>query len=137
MAKVSSQQKNFQDAVDEQERNVKKLADKLLGQFEDSRMKNDSSMKEQRETVRKELAQFKSELVKELEQFKAQMTKGLTPNTKPLDDKIKALEELLKKAPAKAPSKAQPVEKDNRALYIAIAAAVLAAVNTALFFVKH
>lgn len=95
--KVASQQRLLQDAINNQEKNLSKITDKFLAEFEQARVRMEASNKGALETSHKELEQFRQSLNKELDQHRAQINKNVIPLTKTFDEKLKALQEISKK----------------------------------------
>ncbi|MBI4533253.1 MAG: hypothetical protein HY711_04830, partial [Candidatus Melainabacteria bacterium] len=103
-AKITGQQRLFQESVAAQERSFAKLTDKLACQLEETRSKWEANMKAAQIASKSELTEFKSQLSKELEQFRAHVNKNIIPLSKALDEKIQSIEQLSK-SPTKEPLK--------------------------------
>jgi hypothetical protein len=126
--KVSSQQRLLQEAIANQEKNLSKITDKFLAEFEQARVRQEASNKSALEISHKELEQFRQALNKELDQHRAQINKNVIPLSKTFDEKLKALQEVSKQG---GESIKPVITRSTGAIVVAviIAAAIVAGVQ--------
>lgn len=106
--KISAQQRAFQEAVAAQEKAFNKLSDNYLSQFENSRMKLESTAKNVQQATKNELEEFHKILAKELEQYRSHVNKAVLPVAKALENKsLPAPKETPSKQAAKEPKAQQ------------------------------
>jgi hypothetical protein len=86
-AKISSQQRTFQEAVTAQEKAFTKNADGFIARLEMVLQKVEGASKASQESVSRDMEEFKRVLAKELEQHRSQINKTVLPVAKALEDK--------------------------------------------------
>lgn len=114
-AKISSQQRAFQDVIITQEKSFAKILDKLVAELEETKAKLEEYSKNSQEAKKAELAQFNASLSKELSEFRTHLNKNVLPISKTFEEKIQSIQ-----ATAKTTGK-----ENQRPLLIGIAAAII------------
>lgn len=80
-AKISQQQRAFQDAMDKQEKSFSRISDSFASTLETARIKLETTAKSTSAETHKELDEFRRQLAKELESYRAQINKAATRET--------------------------------------------------------
>ncbi len=135
-SKISGQQRAFLEAVAQQEKSFKNLADNFVSQFEAAHNKMQNTTKEAQEMTKSELAEFKRQLNKELEQYRSNINKTILPVAKVLEEKplVKQSQQKTKEANVNVPANAAALMTWLRSCFFAV---IVSAAIICVILVKY
>lgn len=132
-AKITSQQKAFQDAVCAQEKTLQKIGSQLSAQLEELAKATESKSNVQLEKSKVIFEKSQNEFAVQLEQFQTDVDRTLMADLKGFDKRLQTLDSTVKSLQESKPAN----DKAQLAVILAWVAVAVSAINTVLLFVHH
>jgi len=132
-SKVSSQRKEFNEALKTQEKSLAKIADELHVYSENVKKQLENMQAKKHADIDDSVDKARRDLVDQIEQFKTHLNKTVLPSLKNLDDRVRTIVESTL-SPAAKP---QEQKGGQPALILAAIAILIGIVNSVLLMMRH